>query len=79
MRYVTSLGIHGLECEADCDQIPCPEYDLLGLSRLEALNAEINAPDLAGIALLGEDIPDVPIFLEAEGRKYCLEFDGERD
>jgi hypothetical protein len=61
------------------NQIPCPEYDLLGLSRLEALNAEINAPDLAGIALLGEDIPDVPIFLEAEGRKYCLEFDGERD
>ncbi|KAK3290565.1 uncharacterized protein B0H64DRAFT_51767 [Chaetomium fimeti] len=66
-------------CLEDMSEIPCPEYDLLGLSRLEALNAEINAPDLAGIALLGEDIPDVPIFLEAEGRKYCLEFDGERD
>ncbi|EAQ91646.1 hypothetical protein CHGG_03581 [Chaetomium globosum CBS 148.51] len=53
-------------CLKDMSEIPCPEYDLLGLSGLEALNAEVNAPDLAGIALLGEDIPDVPIFLEAE-------------
>jgi hypothetical protein len=59
------------------EQTPCPEYDLLGRSRLEALNAEINAPELAGIALLGADIPDVPIFLEGEPLKYCLQFDGE--
>ncbi|EAQ89966.1 hypothetical protein CHGG_06585 [Chaetomium globosum CBS 148.51] len=64
-------------CLEDMSETPCPEYDLLGRSRPEALNAEINAPELAGIALLGDDIPDVPIFLEGEVRKYCLEFDGQ--
>jgi len=48
----------------------------LGLSRLEALNAEINAPELAGISLLGADVPPVPAMLEGEPRRYCLEFDG---
>ncbi|KAL2183473.1 hypothetical protein L209DRAFT_767514 [Thermothelomyces heterothallicus CBS 203.75] len=66
-----------LLCLEDMSEIPCPEYDLLGLSRPEALNAEINAPELAGIALLGADVPDVPIFLEGEPRIYHLEFDGE--
>ncbi len=48
----------------------------MGLSRFEALNAEINAPELAGIALLGDDVPQVPVILEGEPRKYCIEFDG---
>lgn len=59
------------------EQLPCPEYDLQGRSRFEALNAEINAPELAGIALLGDDIQPVPVFLEGEPRKYCLQFDGQ--
>lgn len=58
-------------------QLPCPKYDLLGRSRLEALNAEINAPELGGLALLGHDIPQGPTFLQGESRKYCLEFDGQ--
>ncbi len=57
-------------------QIPCPEYDLFGLSRFEALNAELNTPELAGIALLGADVPRVPMILMGEPRRYCLEFDG---
>lgn len=56
-------------------QIPCPEFDILGFSRFEALNAEANAPDLAGIALLGEDIPEVPAHLTGEPTRYCLQFD----
>jgi hypothetical protein len=57
-------------------QIPCPEFDLFGLSRFEALNAELNTPELAGIALLGADVPPVPMMLVGEPRRYCLEFDG---
>ncbi|KAK4154862.1 hypothetical protein C8A00DRAFT_14038 [Chaetomidium leptoderma] len=63
----------------DMSELPCPEYNLLGLSRFEALNAEINATELAGIALLGAEVPPVPVFLEGEPRKYCLEFDGQWD
>ncbi|KAK4248745.1 mat A-2 [Corynascus novoguineensis] len=55
----------------------CPEYSLLGLSRPKALNDEIDALELAGIALLGDDIPDVPIFLVGEPHKHSVEFDGE--
>ncbi|KAK4032295.1 mat A-2 [Parachaetomium inaequale] len=66
-----------LLCLEDMSEIPCPEYDLLGLCRPEALNAEINAPELAGIALLGADIPPVPTFLDGEPTKYNLHFDGE--
>jgi hypothetical protein len=60
-------------------QLPCPEYDLQGLSRFEALNAEINATDLAGIALMGAPVAPVPVMLERQARRYCLEFDGEWD
>ncbi|KAK4125088.1 hypothetical protein N657DRAFT_643898 [Parathielavia appendiculata] len=63
----------------DMTDFPCPEYDLLGLSKFEALNAEINATDMAGIALLGEPVAPVPVILEAQIRRYCLEFDGEWD
>ncbi|KAK4233097.1 hypothetical protein C8A03DRAFT_48248 [Achaetomium macrosporum] len=64
-------------CLEDMSEISCPEYDLLGLSRPEALNAEINAPELAGIALFGADIPPVPTPLEGGPLKYCLEWDGK--
>ncbi|KAL2136849.1 hypothetical protein VTI74DRAFT_1063 [Chaetomium olivicolor] len=52
----------------DMTELPCPEYDLSGTAKLEALNAEINATELAGIALQGADISHVPVFLEAEVR-----------
>ena len=51
----------------------------MGLARLESLNALINSPELAGIALLGADVPEVPVMLEGEPRKYCLEFDDNWD
>ncbi|KAK4102749.1 hypothetical protein N658DRAFT_522763 [Parathielavia hyrcaniae] len=66
-------------CLEDMSDFPCPEYDLLGASRFEALNAEINATDMAGIALLGEPVAPVPGMMHAQARRYCLEFDGEWD
>ncbi|KAK3904982.1 mat A-2 [Staphylotrichum tortipilum] len=60
----------------DMSEIPCPEYDLFGMSRFEALNAELNTPELAGIALLGADVPPVPVILMGQPTRYCLQFDG---
>ncbi|KAK4233448.1 hypothetical protein C8A03DRAFT_38840 [Achaetomium macrosporum] len=63
----------------DTREIPCPEHDHSGLSRLESLNAEINAVELTGVALPGDEIPRIPDYLEGEARRYCLEFDGMWD
>ncbi|KAL2020190.1 hypothetical protein VTK56DRAFT_8616 [Thermocarpiscus australiensis] len=61
----------------DLSVLPRPEYDIMGFSRLEALNAEINAPELAGIALMGEDIPELPVYLKGEPTKYCIDSDDD--
>ncbi|AEO65013.1 uncharacterized protein THITE_2127265 [Thermothielavioides terrestris NRRL 8126] len=74
-RFDDRMDLH----PEDMSDIPCPEFDLLGLSRLESLNAHLNATDLAGISLLGAEIPRVPVILTGESRRYCLEFDGQWD
>ncbi len=49
------------------------------MARFESLNALINSPELAGIALLGADVPQVSVILEGEPRKYCLNFEDNWD
>ncbi|GAB1312019.1 hypothetical protein MFIFM68171_02229 [Madurella fahalii] len=63
----------------DLRTLPRPEFDIEGLSRLEALNAEVNDPELAGIALLGDDIPDVQALVVGEAVEYCIQSDEEPD
>ncbi|KAL1840344.1 hypothetical protein VTJ49DRAFT_558 [Mycothermus thermophilus] len=59
--------------QEDLRQIPCPEYDLLGRSRMEALNAEINDPVLAGVSLLGHDIEPVEEHLDGHIEQWAPE------
>lgn len=52
---------------------------MMGLSRFEALNFEVNEEDLAGIALLGDDVPEVQALVEGEPVEYCIGLDEESD
>ncbi|KAH6630135.1 hypothetical protein B0J18DRAFT_90752 [Chaetomium sp. MPI-SDFR-AT-0129] len=57
----------------DLSDIHSAEFDVLGVTRLEALNAEINAPELAGTSLSGDEILPMPEFIEGELRYYWFQ------
>ncbi|KAK3996941.1 hypothetical protein QBC44DRAFT_365126 [Cladorrhinum sp. PSN332] len=52
--------------DENTSEISCPQYDLLGRVRFEALNLEINTPELDGAALLGGDAHGTVDYLESD-------------
>ncbi|KAK4160339.1 hypothetical protein QBC43DRAFT_359679 [Cladorrhinum sp. PSN259] len=52
--------------DEDTSEFSRPEHDVQGRTRFEALNSEINTPELGGVAILGGNAPAAVNYLESD-------------